>query len=105
MKKAPPKDPYKIVLLGERGVGKATIIKKFTEGFPQDESVSSLTTQNLRRTIEIPNGPKVTLDLSENEEILGDLILKDLKDGILRQLEIEREKAKKYLKNALDIEE
>jgi len=67
MKKAPPKDPYKIVLLGERGVGKATIIKKFTEGFPQDESVSSLTTQNLRRTIEIPNGPKVTLDLYKSQ--------------------------------------
>ena len=57
------KDPYKVVLLGESGVGKTSILKQFTEGKFDPDTPSSITVNFKRKTIKLPEGKTVTFDI------------------------------------------
>ena len=48
-------DPYKVVLLGESGVGKTCIIAQFTQGKFDPDTVTSLSAQFIRKTLEFEN--------------------------------------------------
>ena len=45
-------DPYKVVLIGESGVGKTCIIAQFTNGKFDPNTVTSLTAQYIKKIIE-----------------------------------------------------
>ncbi len=55
-------DLYKVVLVGESGVGKTCIIKKFTEGKFDQNTKSSTNAQFIRKTIEFPKVKSLTFD-------------------------------------------
>ena len=57
------KDPYKVVLLGESGVGKTCILNQFTEGKFDPYTPSSITVNFKRKTIKLPEGKTVTFDI------------------------------------------
>ena len=56
-------DPYKVALVGESGVGKTCIIKKFINGKFDPNTESSHTSQFIRKTIEFPEGKSLTFDV------------------------------------------
>ena len=56
-------DPYKVVLLGESGVGKTCIIAQFTNGVFDPDTVTSLTAQFIRKTISFEDNKSITFDI------------------------------------------
>ena len=81
-------DPYKVALVGESGVGKTCIIKKFISGKFDPNTESSLTSQFIRKTIEFPEGKSLTLDIWDTPgkkefRSLAGMFYKDAKAVIL----------------------
>ena len=81
-------DPYKVVLVGESGVGKTCIIAQFTSGKFDPSTVSSLTAQFIRKTLEFPDGKSLTFDIwdtagQEKYRSLAKIFYKDAKAVIL----------------------
>ena len=56
-------DPYKVVLVGESGVGKTCIIEKFNTGKYDPFISSSITANFFRKTLEFPEGKSLTFDI------------------------------------------
>ena len=54
---------YKVVLLGESGVGKTCIIEQFISGKFDDNTIATLTAQFYRKTFEFPGDKNITLDI------------------------------------------
>ena len=54
---------YKVVLLGESGVGKTCIIEQFISGKYDDNTIATLTAQFYRKTFEFPGDKNITLDI------------------------------------------
>ena len=57
------KDIYKIVLLGESGVGKTCILEQFINGKFDLYEVSSQTVKFFRKTLEFPEGKSLNFDI------------------------------------------
>ena len=81
-------DPYKVVLIGESGVGKTCIIAQFTSGKFDPSTVSSLTAQFIRKTLEFPEGKSLTFDIwdtagQEKYRSLAKIFYKDAKAVVL----------------------
>ena len=53
----------KVVIVGEAGVGKTCIMAQFIENKFDIDTMSSLTTQFKRKTIELKNGKNITFDI------------------------------------------
>ena len=53
----------KVVLLGEAGVGKTSIISRYIKQKFDPEYITSLTSQFLRKIVEFPDNKKITLDV------------------------------------------
>ena len=56
-------DAYKVVLIGESGVGKTCIINQFNEGKFDPNIKISISAQFCRKKIDLPNGESVTMDI------------------------------------------
>ena len=56
-------EAYKVVLIGESGVGKTCIINQFNEGKFDPNFRTSISAQFCRKKIELPGGESVTLDI------------------------------------------
>ena len=56
-------EPCKVVLIGESGVGKTCIIAQFINKTFDPNVVSSLTSQYIRKNIELPEGKNVLMDI------------------------------------------
>ena len=56
-------DAYKVVLIGESGVGKTCIINRFNEGKFDPNIKISISAQFCRKKIDLPNGESVTMDI------------------------------------------
>lgn len=81
-------DPYKVVLLGESGVGKTCIIAQFTQGKFDPDTVTSLSAQFIRKTLEFPENKSLTFDIwdtagQEKYRSLAKIFYKDAKAVIL----------------------
>lgn len=81
-------DPYKVVLVGESGVGKTCIIAQFTQGKFDPGTVTSLTAQFIRKTLEFPEGKSLTFDIwdtagQEKYRSLAKIFYKDARAVIL----------------------
>ena len=81
-------DPYKVVLLGESGVGKTCIIAQFTNGVFDPDTVTSLTAQFIRKAITFEDGKSVTFDIwdtagQEKYRSMAKIFYKDAKAVIL----------------------
>jgi small GTP-binding protein len=81
-------DPYKVVLLGESGVGKTCIIAQFTNGVFDPDTVTSLTAQFIRKTISFEDNKSITFDIwdtagQEKYRSMAKIFYKDAKAVIL----------------------
>ena len=56
-------EAYKVVLIGESGVGKTCIINQFNEGKFDPNFRTSISAQFCRKKIELPGGESITLDI------------------------------------------
>ena len=56
-------EAYKVVLIGESGVGKTCIINQFNEGKFDPNFRTSISAQFCRKKIDLPSGESVTLDI------------------------------------------
>ena len=56
-------DIYKVVLIGESGVGKTCIINQFNDGKFDPNIKISISAQFCRKKIDLPNGESVTMDI------------------------------------------
>ena len=56
-------EAYKVVLIGESGVGKTCIINQFNEGKFDPNFSTSISAQFCRKKIDLPSGESVTLDI------------------------------------------
>jgi len=56
-------DTYKVVLIGESGVGKTCIINQFNDGKFDPNIKISISAQFCRKKIDLPNGESVTMDI------------------------------------------
>ena len=56
-------DTYKVVLIGESGVGKTCIINQFNDGKFDPNSKISISAQFCRKKIDLPNGESITMDI------------------------------------------
>ena len=56
-------DTYKVVLIGESGVGKTCIINRFNEGKFDPNIKISISAQFCRKKIDLPNGESITMDI------------------------------------------
>ena len=56
-------DPCKVVLIGESGVWKTCIIAQFINKKFEPNVVPSLTSQYIRKNIELPEGKSVLMDI------------------------------------------
>ena len=54
---------YKVVIVGEAGVGKTCILSQFASGKFDPEYITSLTTQYIRKIINFSDGKKITMDI------------------------------------------
>ena len=54
---------YRVVLLGKQATGKTCIIAQFINGSFDPETISSLTAQFIRKTIQFADGRNITLDI------------------------------------------
>ena len=96
-------DPYKVVLIGESGVGKTCIIAQFTNGKFDPNTVTSLTAQYIKKIIEFPDGRSLTFDIwdtagQEKYRSLAKIFYKDAKAVIL-VYDVTSEKSFKELKD------
>ena len=81
-------NPYKVVLLGESGVGKTCIIAQFTSGTFNANTVTSLTAQFIRKTMEFADNKNITFDIwdtagQEKYRSLAKIFYKDAKAIVL----------------------
>ena len=81
-------NPYKVVLLGESGVGKTCIIAQFTSGTFDANTVTSLTAQFIRKTMEFADNKNITFDIwdtagQEKYRSLAKIFYKDAKAIVL----------------------
>ena len=81
-------EPYKVVLLGESGVGKTCIIAQFTNGVFDPDTVTSLTAQFIRKTISFEDNKSITFDIwdtagQEKYRSMAKIFYKDAKAVIL----------------------
>ena len=81
-------NPYKVVLLGESGVGKTCIIAQFTNGKFDANTVTSLTAQFIRKTMEFADKKAITFDIwdtagQEKYRSLAKIFYKDAKVIVL----------------------
>ena len=81
-------NPYKVVLLGESGVGKTCIIAQFTNGTFDANTVTSLTAQFIRKTMEFADKKAITFDIwdtagQEKYRSLAKIFYKDAKAIVL----------------------
>ena len=81
-------NPYKVVLLGESGVGKTCIIAQFTNGTFDANTVTSLTAQFIRKTMEFADKKAITFDIwdtagQEKYRSLAKIFYKDAKVIVL----------------------
>ena len=79
---------YKVVLLGESGVGKTCIIAQFTNGTFDANTVTSLTAQFIRKTMEFADDKNITFDIwdtagQEKYRSLAKIFYKDAKVIVL----------------------
>ena len=56
-------DTYKVVLIGESGVGKTCIINQFNDGKFDPNIKISISAQFCRKKIDLPNGESITMDI------------------------------------------
>ena len=88
MEKTNASNPYKVVLLGESGVGKTCIIAQFTSGTFDANTVTSLTAQFIRKTMEFADNKNITFDIwdtagQEKYRSLAKIFYKDAKAIVL----------------------
>ena len=81
-------NPYKVVLLGESGVGKTCIIAQFTSGTFDANTVTSLTAQFIRKTMEFADDKRIIFDIwdtagQEKYRSLAKIFYKDAKAIVL----------------------
>ena len=81
-------DPYKVVLVGESGVGKTCIIAQLANGTFDQNTLSSNTAQFIRKTLSFLKGKSLTFDLGdtvgkEKFRSLAKIFYKDAKVIIL----------------------
>ena len=81
-------NPYKVVLLGESGVGKTCIIAQFTNGTFDANTVTSLTAQFIRKTMEFADDKRIIFDIwdtagQEKYRSLAKIFYKDAKAIVL----------------------
>ena len=81
-------NPYKVVLLGESGVGKTCIIAQFTNGKFDANTVTSLTAQFIRKTMEFADDKRIIFDIwdtagQEKYRSLAKIFYKDAKAIVL----------------------
>ena len=81
-------NPYKVVLLGESGVGKTCIIAQFTNGTFDANTVTSLTAQFIRKTMDFADNKYITFDIwdtagQEKYRSLAKIFYKDAKAIVL----------------------
>ena len=79
---------YKVVLIGESGVGKTCIIAQFTNGKFDPNTVTSLTAQYIRKNVDLPEGDTITFDIwdtagQEKYRALAKIFYKDAKAIVL----------------------
>ena len=55
-------DPYKVVFVGESGVGKTCILDQFANDVFNENAISTFTAQYIQKTLEFPEGKSLTLD-------------------------------------------
>ena len=96
-------DPCKVVLIGESGVGKTCIIAQFINKTFDPNVVSSLTSQYIRKNIELPEGKSVLMDIwdtagQEKHRALAKIFYKNSK-AVLLVYDITRKKSFEEIKN------
>ena len=96
-------DPCKVVLIGESGVGKTCIIAQFINKTFDPNVVSSLTSQYIRKNIELPEGKNVLMDIwdtagQEKHRALAKIFYKNSK-AVLLVFDITRKKSFEEIKN------
>ena len=79
---------YKVVLIGESGVGKTCIIAQFTNGKFDPNTVTSLTAQYIRKNVDLPDGETITFDIwdtagQEKYRALAKIFYKDARAIVL----------------------
>ena len=96
-------DPCKVVLIGESGVGKTCIIAQFINKTFDPNVVSSLTSQYIRKNIELPEGKNVLMDIwdtagQEKHRALAKIFYKNSK-AVLLVYDITNKKSFEEIKN------
>ena len=96
-------DPSKVVLIGESGVGKTCIIAQFINKTFDPNVVSSLTSQYIRKNIELPEGKNVLMDIwdtagQEKHRALAKIFYKNSK-AVLLVYDITNKKSFEEIKN------
>ena len=81
-------DPYKVVLIGESGVGKTCIIAQYIHNKFDPNVISSLTCQFIRKNIELSEGKSVLMDIwdtagQEKHRALARIYYKKAKAAVL----------------------
>ena len=96
-------EPCKVVLIGESGVGKTCIIAQFINKTFDPNVVSSLTSQYIRKNIELPEGKNVLMDIwdtagQEKHRALAKIFYKNSK-AVLLVYDITNKKSFEEIKN------
>ena len=96
-------DPCKVVLIGELGVGKTCIIAQFINKTFDPNVVSSLTSQYIRKNIELPEGKSILMDIwdtagQEKHRALAKIFFKNSK-AVLLVYDITNKKSFEEIKN------
>ena len=96
-------DPCKVVLIGESGVGKTCIIAQFINKTFDPNVVSSLTSQYIRKNIELPEGKSILMDIwdtagQEKHRALAKIFYKNSK-AVLLVYDITNKKSFEEIKN------
>ena len=96
-------EPCKVVLIGESGVGKTCIIAQFINKTFDQNVVSSLTSQYIRKNIELPEGKSILMDIwdtagQEKHRALAKIFYKNSK-AVLLVYDITNKKSFEEIKN------